>query len=762
MVVATDSYAACLHCGTAFRRSSETADFCCPGCEFVHGLIQQNSLGQFYELQDGAIPPARSVVFQKRDYRWLEPLAAEGARGLRLDLQGLSCLGCVWLVEKLFHRYPGAHSLHVDSSIGQVVLKFHPNEFSLSAFAVELQAYGYLLGPPTGSKAPDRALPLRIGLCGALAMNAMLFTLPGYLGLESGSALAVLFQKVAFACSTLSFLTAGSYFGPRAVRCLKVGVLHIDLPIALGLAAAYAGSLFAWSQGIADFIYFDFVSVFSFLMLAGRWLQQAAVDRNRNHLLGLKVQVAEPRAGERFRVEPGALVPVRSQLSSSGATLGMEWINGESESHTVRLGQVVPAGAINLSPTPIDCEALEAWEDSMLRRLLNPPSRPASELQTGMERFIRRYLITVLVLAGAAFGAWFWGTGSMLQALQVLTSILVVSCPCAAGVALPLAEDLAAARLRRRGVFLREPTLWARLERVKTVVFDKTGTLTLETMALRNPDTLHTLPPDAQALLLAMVRDNLHPVSCALRELLLAAGVVSGPRYSPVEEIGYGLELQIDQTRWRLGKPGWAGPDLGNGDTQFSANHTVLAAFQFGEQPRPDARQELQNLRNYGLQIQILSGDRPEKVAALGTRLGIEPSAFLGALTPDAKADWIRTHSPQQALMIGDGANDSLAFDQSLCTGTPAIDRGLLEQKADFYFLGRGLLGIRELFETARHRQRAIRAVLGFALVYNVVAGGICLIGKMSPLLAAILMPLSSVATIGLALFFLRRTEAVR
>jgi Cu2+-exporting ATPase len=112
--------------------------------------------------------------------------------------------------------------------------------------------------------------------------------------------------------------------------------------------------------------------------------------------------------------------------------------------------------------------------------------------------------------------------------------------------------------------------------------------------------------------------------------------------------------------------------------------------------------------------------------------------------------------------MIGDGANDSLAFDQSLCTGTPAIDRGLLEHKADFYFLGRGLLGIGELFRVAAQRRRAIRAVLGFAIVYNAVAGGICLAGKMSPLLAAILMPLSSVVTLGLALFFLRRTDRVR
>ncbi len=762
MPVATDLQPVCLHCGSAFRTSFPETKFCCSGCEFVHGLIQQNRLTQFYEFQEGAIPPARSVVFQKRDYRWLEALAPEGIRGLRLDLQGLSCLGCVWLVEKLFHRWTGAHGLHIDSSLGQVVLRFDPGTCDLPGFAAELQSYGYLLGPPTGTKARDRALPLRIGLCGALAMNAMLFTLPGYLGLESGSALSALFQKVALGCSTLSFLTAGSYFGLRAVRSLKVGVLHIDLPIALGLAAAYAGSLFAWSRGATDFVYFDFVSVFSFLMLSGRWLQQAAVDRNRNHLLGLKVQVAEPRSGERFRVEPGALVPVRSQLCSAGATLGMEWINGESESHTARLGQVVPAGAINLSPVALECEALEAWQDSLLRRLLHPEARPGSELQTGMERFIRRYLVTVLVLASAAFCGWLCVGGSLLRALQVLTSILVVSCPCAAGVALPLVEDLAAARLRRRGVFVREPGLWNRLDRVKTVVFDKTGTLTLETMALLNPDELHGLAPGAQAILLGMVRDNLHPVSCALRELLLAAGIPEGTRRSPVEEIGCGLELQVGQTRWRLGKPGWAGPDLGAGDTQFSADNTVLAAFRFGEQPRADAREELQNLRAQGFRLQILSGDRAEKVATMGQRLGMEAGACLGGLSPDEKAGWIGDHVPRQALMIGDGANDSLAFDQSLCTGTPAIDRGLLEHKADFYFLGRGLLGIGELFRVAAQRRRAIRVVLGFAIVYNAVAGGICLAGKMSPLLAAILMPLSSVVTLGLALLFLRRTDRVR
>jgi P-type Cu2+ transporter len=745
----------CIHCGTNFRPCPERADFCCAGCEFVHGLIKDRGLTQYYELQDGANFPVKPSVFQQRDYTWLAELHRISQGSLDLDLQGISCIGCVWLIERLFERRPGAQTITIDPTLGRMRLRC-AEDFDLMGFAREVQSFGYLLGPPSErASRGNRSLLLRLGICGALAMNAMLFTLPSYLGMAPTFEFANLFSRVAFACSTLSFLIGGSYFMGRSWQSLRLGILHIDLPISLGLIAAYSGSAIAWLYGAHDFIYFDFISTFTFLMLAGRWTQEATVRANRNRLLDSKLEIAQPKAGERFSVGPGEIVPVLSKLFSSSATIGMEWISGESEARTVREGQLVPCGAVNLTTAVIELEAAQSWEESVLARLLDHTPQTDRRAR-GLERFIRVYLVGVFVIAAAAFVGWLMMGAGMMPALQVLTSILVVSCPCAAGVALPLAEQLANARARRTGVLVRDNGLWARLPKVDTIVFDKTGTLTLETMALRNPGALSALAAADREILLGMVEHSLHPVASCLREQLLGGGTKLAPEIQAVTDVvGAGLEAHFRSAVYRLGKPGWAGQ--GTGDTLFTRDGVALASFHFGDAVREDAAEEFHTLRNRGYRLHILSGDRPEKVARMAAELDLPKSNAHGGLSPDDKADCIRELGPQRCLMIGDGANDSLAFNMSLCTGTPAIDRGLLERKADFYFLGRGLQGIRTLIEIAARKRVADRGVLTFAIGYNIAAVTLSILGRMTPLLAAVLMPLSGLVTIGLVLTTMRK-----
>lgn len=755
MSVQTLTSKICIHCGTPFRPAAERPDFCCAGCEFVHGLIKERGLTQYYELQDGANFPVKAAVFQQRDYAWLAELKTATQGNLELDLQGISCIGCVWLIERLFERMPGAQTISIDPALGRVKLRCDES-FDAVAFAREVQSFGYLLGPPTErSRRGNRGLTLRLGICGALAMNAMLFTFPSYLGMAPSFEFAALFSKVAFVCATLSFLIGGSYFMSRSWRSLRMGVLHIDLPISLGLIAAYAGSIVAWGHSAESFLYFDFISTFTFLMLVGRWTQKATVRANRNRLLDSSLQVAQPNAGDRYSVAPGQVIPVTSKLLGGDATLGMEWISGESDTRLARAGQLIPGGAVNLANAPVELEATQSWQDSVLSRLLD--STPQTDRRArSLERFIRIYLIVVLCVGAAAFAGWLLTGGAPLAALQVLTSILVVSCPCAAGVALPLAEQMANNRARSAGVLVRENGLWARLPKVDTIVFDKTGTLTLETMALLNGEALRALPVEDRALLLAMVDNNLHPVASCLREQLLAAGTrPAALDQAPVEAVGLGIEAQHDDHVYRLGKPGWAGE--AEGDTLFTRDGELLAAFRFGDAIREDAAEEFRALQQAGYTLHILSGDRPEKVAAMAAQLGLKSENARGGLSPDAKAAALRELGPERVLMIGDGANDSLAFNVSLCTGTPAIDRGLLERKADFYFLGRGLRGIRALIALAHRKRGADRRVLAFAITYNAVAVALSLAGHMTPLIAAIIMPLSGLVTTALVAVTFRR-----
>lgn len=764
----------CIHCGTPFRPTAHRPDFCCAGCQFVHDLIAKNGLSQFYELQESSVQPVKSSVFQERDYDWLTELVAiaekEATPMLQLGLQGISCIGCAWLVERIFSRKPGALAIRVDPNRGLLDLRWERGLFDVIAFAREVQSFGYLVGPSgDDSSVTNRSLVIRLGLCGALAMNTMLFTLPTYLGMQSDAPFAALFGRLSFLLATLSLVIGGSYFIVRSWHSLRQRVLHIDLPISMGLIAAYLGSVYAWSRGAHSFVYFEFVSTFTFLMLVGRWLQLKAAERNRNQLLaaqseppavrsaetGEKLSATQLVLGQSFFVEPGNVIPVSARLQTEGATLGLEWINGESDARVAHRGSLVPSGAVNCGQHAVQLEAVELWQYTLLAELLRitPTSPPRNLL---VERFIRHYIVAVVIIATLGFAGWWMAAGALLPALQVLISVLVVSCPCASGVALPLASDLAASRLRGVGVFIRESELWARLDRVRKIIFDKTGTLTLESISLKNPEALAALPAEERGLLLGMVHSNRHPVSGCLREQLLSAFVTAPAELAVREVIGMGLEAEHDGSLWRLGRSGWAA--TAEGDCIFSRDGEALASFCFGEEARADAAEELALLqKRHRVAVYILSGDRRAKVMAMAKRLGLPAAHCEGEMSPSGKAEWVSAVDAHDTLFLGDGANDSLAFDAAYCTGTPAIDRGLLELKADFYFLGRGLHGVRALLEMAVRRRRTCRAVIAFTILYNLFAVTLCLAGLMTPLAAAVLMPASSLVSLGLVFLGLRR-----
>lgn len=777
----------CHHCGTEFPEGRGSGDFCCQGCAFVHGLIHREGLDRFYDLRDRDLDPVGSRVFQERDFSALQARQEQaearaavdgGEPELVVGVQGISCVGCVWLIDKVFEREAGALRIEVNAQSGQARMRWRAGAFSIGRLAEALNRFGYTLGPATsGRSEASRGLVVRLGLCGFFALNGMVFSLPAYLGMEPDFEFAGLFRMLTALFAALGLAVGGSYFIGRAWSGLRHGVLHIDLPIAVGVLAAFGGSLSGWLLGDERLIYFDFVAVFIFLMLVGRWVQEAALERNRNRLVRLDPKPAslpvfaaaedalplreapaeEIEPGEIFAVAPGQLVPLGGRLLSPEAIFSLEWINGESEPREWVAQRTVPAGAINLASSAIRIEAEECWRDSLLSRLLAAPEQSVPR-DRRFEAILRVYLCVILGLALLGGAAWMTATGDPGKALQVAISLLVVSCPCALGVAVPLCGELAVSRLRRCGLFVRTGHLWARILRLRNVVFDKTGTLTLEVPRLLDRAALEALEPDARRILAVLVDRSRHPVGRSLREELAATDPVGGAEIrSPTairEEPGQGTWLEIAGVTWRLGRPDWHShpDDTGTGrfDCRFSRNGKTVATFSFADELRADARVQIDQLQERGLAVAILSGDRPDKVTSLARELGIGEERALGRMSPDEKAEWIEAHDAERTLFVGDGANDSLAFDRAGCRGTPLIDRSVLESKADFYFVGRGLGAIGELFRTAERHRRASQAVFGFSITYNAIAGAVCLAGLMSPLLAAILMPLSSVASIAI------------
>jgi len=811
---------------------NRTDGFCCAGCAYVFQMLHEQGFEHFYELKGSqALPPVAAQTLRDMDYQWLEE-TARGKAGLALSIQGLSCIGCVWLIDRLFTQQPGAHRINVDVTRGEVFITCQPELFPAVIFARELQRFGYLLGPERAGadRSDGNGLERRAGVCGAFAMNAMAFSLPAYFGMPQDFMFAKWFDMVAAMSATLSLLVGGSYFAARAWRALRLGVLHIDTPITLGILAAYLGSLGGWIAGVPGLRYFDFVAMFIFLMLGGRWVQQIAVARNRRKLLrdpsipetvlvnSKPVHVQAIKVGDAFEIRPGQAVPVSCQLADPSASVSLEWINGESEAQQRQAGQMIPAGALNIGTRSLAAEALETWEQSTLRKLLEA-RKPGEQRDLWLERLLRGYLLAVVV-AGIGGALWWWlHEGDLAKGVQVMISVFVVSCPCALGVAAPFADDIAASRAERLGVFVRSLGLWKKLGRVRAVIFDKTGTLTLENPALINPGALTALDAAARDALRHLISGNLHPVS---RSLFDALGPGQDPHRGLTvdEEPGFGLHFVDAQgCAWALGRPGWqpapqdadhqtstpselrpsairhllppvsdpqpsdislftvdfaalhpaGSPWLSvslrsahsslfpDADTVFFRAGELIAGFCFKDQLRSESISEVARLQHRGIEAFILSGDREPKVAATAAQLHLPRSHWQHGMTPEDKAQWITLHHTADGLYLGDGANDSLAFDAALCAGSPVTGRSFLEHKADFYFLGHSMRFVGSLLDVAARHRQAVRRVFAFSVTYNLVTAAVGLSGHLNPLAAAILMPLSSLATLSLVGWTFRR-----
>lgn len=758
---------ACLHCGGPIPKT-ESDGFCCVGCRVVHQLIDDEGLERYYALR-GPLGEPVAGADQGRDRKWLEPIVARmqaepgDVARVDLDLQGISCAACVWLVDQLYRKEQGAISCLVDPALGRVSLLANPQRFDLPRFVARVESCGYLLGPRRKQEVTESPQLLwRMGASVAIAMNAMLLAFSIYAGLSEGPILK-LFTTLSFALATASVLVGGSWFVRSAAQALRRGVLHLDLPIALGIVLAYGSSTWAWyTRSLTT--YFDTLSVFISLMLVGRYLQQRMIEKSRQrllqgdeaeHLLSRRigpegvalVRCHDLSLGDRLLLSPGDVVPVAS-VAEEPTTCSLDWINGESVPRAFARGETLPAGAFVVGTQVVTAVTTETFEKSLLVDLLRAPTRDARESDQSSQwwqRFARIYVGAVLLVALGALLTGLALAHDPQAALERVTAVLIVTCPCAFGIAAPLAYQIVHARLRRGGLYVRSPSFLDRAAEVRRVVFDKTGTLTTGRLALVDDAPLRALSPEERAVLGDLVQRSVHPKSQALARAL-------GP--SPfhaiaVEELaGKGVATTLEGHEYRLGAPGWAATDGAEADVIFGRDGVALAAFDLREDLRHDAREEVAALEAMGLPVHLLSGDDPARVAAVAARCGVPEARAIGGADPLEKAGWMAAHDRRDTLFVGDGINDGPVVDAAFTSGTPAIDRPFLAARADFYLVTAGVAPVRKALVLAQRLRAVLRQTLGVALAYNVLTVGLAYAGKMSPLLCAIVMPLSSLSTI--------------
>jgi Cu2+-exporting ATPase len=756
---------ACLHCG---QPAVGDNGFCCFGCRTVYYALRSSGLMRYYDLRGDRAEPVGELGLERRDRSWLEALEAiaeepREQRAIALQVQGIRCAACVWLLEQLFARHALGLRLVVNPALGRADLTV-ARGFDLRAFVDDVERFGYLVAPASASaeQGGSDGLLLRLGICAALAMNSMMFAAAGYFGLREGP-LHELLHRLNYGAATLAVVIGGPVFIGSAWHALKRRVLHLDVPIALGILLSFAAATWSLLAGRREAAYFDSLAVFTTLMLLGRYLQERALLRNRRALLaddgagslrsrrirGDRVEVVASRklrAGDEVLLAPGDLVPADAELLDASASVSLDWINGEAEPRRFRAGETLRAGAFNIGLQAVRVRLRCDFAQSELVVLLRTPAQH-TYVDRRWSDFVRRYVAFVLIAAGAGLGYWALVRHELIFGLSVATAVCVITCPCAIGIAIPLAYEWAHAGLRRHGLFVRSASFLDRARSVRTVVFDKTGTLTTGQPRIVAPERLRALPLAQRRALYDLVCRSLHPKSIAIKRVLDGSHVDYRRDVAVVEQPGLGLEARIGGQLHRLGRPDWAcgGAD---GDLAYGIDGRAVLAIRTEEELRPDAARELARLAALGCDLYILSGDDPARVQALAQRLPLAPGHALGGLSPDDKARWVREHDRADLLMIGDGINDGPASAAAHCSGTPAIDRALMPGRSDFYFTTAGLAPVRVALQAGRKLGHVIRTNVAFTLVYNVATVAAALAGLMQPWIAAVLMPLSSIAVL--------------
>ena len=769
----------CAHCGQALACPTDV--YCCTGCRAVATLLQSTSLDRYYDLRHGRGVRPTLVDETRRDLLWLGQMEEEvrnskSRANVTLDVQGMHCAGCVWVIEELFRREAGAQHILVNPGLGRCEMEVEKN-FDLAHFVRQVERFGYLFGPK--AKLSENAfdtLVLRTGVTVALAMNAMMFGFAQYFGLHE-EPLHTVFVISEVVLAALAVVIGSPPFFKAAFAGLRRGILHLDLPIAVGLTFATIGTVFAYVR-TGDASFADTLAIFVALMLVGRLIEKSAIERSRHRLLqslgadGLFARVrlsasstsivraSEIIQGSQLVIAPYEVIAVNS-IAKVPVTVSLEWRSGESEPMEIPAGETIPAGAIHRGSSLLEAEAQTDFAESGLLSLLATASEAkGAETKTLWHRVSGIWVVSVLSLAALTV-VGFALAGQLSVGIANATALLVVTCPCAIGIGTPLAAELAVADLRRAGVLVRRPRTLERLPDVEAVAFDKTGTLTTGELTLRNPESLVALAREDREALLALTSSSGHPKSDVVRRALAEDARLSPAQLDHFEELrGRGLTAVRDGKTLRLGHPAWAlqgahealADDV---DLVFSVDGKLILTLTTDEEIRVDARAEIDALRAHGLRIHILSGDRTARVARVANALGIDANDAHAEQTPEDKAAWLLAHGTR-ALFVGDGINDALAADVAFVSATPSIERPFLPAKSDFVFSHAGIAPVRWTLETGARLRRSTRANLIFAAVYNVFGASLAIAGVFHPWVAAVLMPLSSLFVVTRTLLTMR------
>ncbi|MBQ0821421.1 cadmium-translocating P-type ATPase [Microvirga sp. HBU67558] len=696
----------------------------------------------------------------------------DGTSHLDLAIEGIDCAACIDEIEGGVCRLPGIVDARLNYTNHRLAVEWRVGALSPAQVVDELERLGYRAHPFRSrlvEEEEDRRakwLLKCLAVAGFASMNIMLLAVSVWSGnvTDITPETRDFFHWLAALIALPAVAYAGQPFFQSAMNALRNGRTNMDVPIVIGILLALTVSVVETINS-AEHTYFDSVVMLLFFLLCGRYLDQAMRRRTRavaGNLASFRTEVAHriedsgevvllPTAavkiGDRVLVRPGERIAVDGIVIAGSSEIDESLVTGETAHRPVRADSQVYAGSLNSHGT-LTVKVTAAGKGTLLdevERLLENAAAAKSRYVRLADRVAKVYAPVVHAAAALTALTWIATGASVHDALITAVAVLIITCPCALALAVPVVQVVASGALFRAGVFLNTGDVFERLAKVDTIVFDKTGTLTMPGMSIVNAGDID---PTVLGAAGRLALSSHHPLAATIARMAQAS-----PYDGVMEEPGQGVRAIVNGEEMRLGRPAFCGMDDLAAQVASTDPAASAIAFSWGGKKavllvrqalRPDAAAVVQSLRESGLDCYILSGDRPEAVAPVASALGIE--WWRGGCKPTDKIDALEAFKAEgrKVLMVGDGLNDAPALAASHVSLSPIIAADLTQTQADAVFLGEMLKPVQDTINIARRAHRLMRLNLGIALVYNLIAVPLAFLGYVTPLVAALAMSGSS------------------
>jgi Cu+-exporting ATPase len=774
---------ACYHCGDEVIGKGfffDEKSFCCTGCKMVYQLLKDNNLGNFYTLEANAGAKPSDSNQHKYAFLELESIKSkfldfedETTTRVTLFLPQIHCSSCIYLLENISKIEPAILNCQVNFAKREAALVFDQSKVSLAELALLLDRIGY--APNFGNrnqteKKLDKKFLYKLGVAGFAFGSIMLWSFPEYLGIEGDNPEFRNFTSyLSFVVSLpVLFFSAAEYF-ISAYKALRFKSLNLDVPITIGIIALYAQSAYSIIVGYGPG-YMDSFAGFIFFLLIGKWFQNKTyktLSFERDYTSYFPVAVTRLKDGKEEIVEIEQLnihdhllmrneevIPCDSILLSDSAKIDYSFVTGEAVPITKKKGDFIFAGG-KLLGQRITLQVEKESNRSHLTQLWNDVQNDKKTRSSFLyqDRLSFYFLIIILIIAGVSSIAWAYV--DVTKITQIVVSILIVACPCALALSAPFTFGNVMRLLGRKGLYLKNTGVIERLNEITDIVFDKTGTLTTGTSHKVDfiGDELTNKEKDA---IYCVANSSTHPLSRAIVAFLRSQNSTNSDVLAEFEEFsGNGVSGCINGIQVKIGSPLFTSLkviDENESSSFVRLSNGKTGRFIFSSELRVGIEQLVHSLTTY--RLHVLSGDK-DKDKALMQRLFPENSLLLFQQTPKDKLDYIESLNKQgkSVLMIGDGLNDSGALGKADVGIAVSEDVFRFTPSSDAIIEASKLAQLDRLLSISNFSKTVLKVCLAFSVSYNIVGLSFAISGNLTPLIAAILMPISSITVVFISTF---------